>query len=151
MSRSRSLLAAGLFLASAAVAEDPCSLDAAIAAYTAGAYARSADLFERARGCARFEATDHYNAACAEALAGRADAAFASLGRAVALGWANLEHLDTDTDLASLHGNPRWKQLRGAVERLAASDLRIWGGAAFDTPYRESLPEEERIAGLARF
>jgi C-terminal processing protease CtpA/Prc len=151
MSRVRSLFAAGLLVAAGAFAQVPCSLDAALAAYTAGDYARSADLFERARGCARFEATDHYNAACAQALAGRADAAFASLERAVGLGWANVEHLTADTDLASLHADPRWAGLLAAAETLAANDRRIWGGAAFETPYREELPEEERIAGLARY
>jgi len=151
MSRVRSLFAAGLFTAVGAFAQAPCSLDAALAAYSAGDYARSADLFERARGCARFEATDHYNAACAEALAGRADAAFASLERAVALGWANVEHLAADTDLASLHADPRWQKVTAAAGRLAESDRRVWGGAAFETPFRETLPEEERIAGLARY
>lgn len=151
MSTVRSFLAAGLLVAAGAFADEPCSLGPAIAAYAAGDYARSADLFERARGCARFEATDHYNAACAEALAGRADAAFASLERAVALGWANLEHLAADTDLASLHADPRWERVTAASGRLAADDRRIWGGAAFETPYRETLPEEERIAGLARY
>jgi C-terminal processing protease CtpA/Prc len=151
MSTVRSFLAAGLLLAAGAFAHEPCSLDAALAAYAAGDYARSADLFERARGCARFEATDHYNAACAEALAGRADAAFASLGRAVALGWANVEHLAADTDLAGLHADPRWERVTTAAGLLAENDRRIWGGAAFETPYRETLPEEERIAGLARY
>ncbi|KAB2956856.1 MAG: hypothetical protein F9K16_14505 [Thermoanaerobaculia bacterium] len=151
MSRIRSLFAAGLLFAAGAFAQVPCSLDAALAAYTAGDYARSADLFDRARGCARFEATDHYNAACAQALAGRADAAFASLERAVGLGWANVEHLTADTDLASLHADPRWAGLLAAAGALAANDRRIWGGAAFETPYRDELPEEERIAGLARY
>lgn len=151
MSTVRSFLAAGLLVATGAFAQEPCSLDAALAAYTAGDYARSADLFERARGCARFEATDHYNAACAEALAGRADAAFASLERAVALAWANVEHLAADSDLASLHADPRWQKVTAAAGRLAESDRKIWGGAAFETPYRDTLPEEERIAGLARY
>ncbi len=151
MNRVRSLVAAGLLVAAAAFAQEPCSLEAALAAYSAGDYARSADLFERARGCARFEATDHYNAACAQALAGRADAAFASLERAVALGWANVEHLQADSDLASLHDDPRWRAVAEAAGTLAAADRRIWGGAAFETPYRDALPEEERIAGLARY
>lgn len=151
MPRIRPLLAAGLLVAAGALADEPCSLDAALAAYAAGNYPRSADLFERARGCAAFGPTDHYNAACAEALAGRADAAFASLERAVALGWANVEHLAADSDLASLHGDPRWAKVTGAVGALAANDRRIWGGAAFETPYRDELPEEERIAGLARY
>lgn len=151
MTRVRSLLVAGLLVAAGALAEEPCSIAAALAAYTAGDYPRAADLFERARGCARFEATDHYNAACAQALAGRADAAFASLQRAVALGWANVEHLGGDPDLASLRADPRWASVVRATETLAASDRRIWGGAAFETPYRDELSEAERIAGLARY
>lgn len=59
--------------------------------------------------------TAHYNLACSLALAGHVDEAFAALGRAVALGYADADHLESDDDLASLHDDPRFAAL---VERL---------------------------------
>jgi len=151
MPNIRLLLAAGLLVATGAFAEEPNLLEAAEAAYTAGNYVQSADLYDRARGCACFEAYDHYGAACSEALAGRIDAAFASLERAFALGWSDAEHLAIDPDLQTLRTDPRWERVTAGLARLAEGDRKLWGGAAFRTPYRETLPEEERIAGLARY
>ncbi|MFN2370324.1 MAG: hypothetical protein ABR506_04120, partial [Candidatus Krumholzibacteriia bacterium] len=52
-----------------------------------------------------------YNQACLEARLGQADAALTTLARAVARGFDRLEHLDTDPDLDSLRGEPRFAAL----------------------------------------
>jgi Flp pilus assembly protein TadD len=57
----------------------------------------------------------HYDLACSQALLGRKDDAFASLERAVALGFGDPALLDEDDDLASLRADPRWAPLRARV------------------------------------
>lgn len=65
---------------------------------------------EVARDPERWEA--QFNAASFEALTGNADAAFAHLGRAIALGPPRVRRLAAESaDLASLHGDPRWREL----------------------------------------
>jgi Zn-dependent protease len=61
-----------------------------------------------------------YNAACAAARAGRADAAADWLGHALDAGYADTDGLAKDGDLASLHGHPRWEKLSARAARLAA-------------------------------
>jgi Flp pilus assembly protein TadD len=56
-----------------------------------------------------------YNLACSLALAGRADEAFAELGRAVDLGYRDAAHAAADADLASLRPDPRF---RAFLERM---------------------------------
>lgn len=62
--------------------------------------------------------TAHYNLACSLALSGRADEALAEIERAVALGYGDAEHLESDEDFASLHEDPRFRAL---VARLRAT------------------------------
>lgn len=54
---------------------------------------------------------DLYNAACGYALIGRTDDALGLLERAVAAGFRDKRLLETDTDLASLRGSPRYQAL----------------------------------------
>ena len=53
-------------------------------------------------------ADDAYNLACCYALAGNRDAAFDQLRAARARRYRDLDGMKTDTDLDSLHGDPRW-------------------------------------------
>lgn len=53
----------------------------------------------------------YYNLACSYALTGRKDEAFGALQRALALGYADREHLCNDSDLASLRDDPRYQTL----------------------------------------
>jgi hypothetical protein len=63
-----------------------------------------------------------YNAACCHALAGAADLAFAALDAAIADGWSDVDHVQADPDLVTLHADPRWGKAVAAVDaRLAAS------------------------------
>lgn len=62
--------------------------------------------------------TAHYNLACSLALTGATALALDALERAVALGYADVDQMEADDDLASLRGLPRFialvARLRGA-------------------------------------
>lgn len=60
-----------------------------------------------------------YGAACCEALAGHAEAAFQRLESALAAGYQNAEWLAGDTDFVSLRADPRWPDL---LERVKARE-----------------------------
>lgn len=92
--------------------------------HRAGRYARAAPAFGRAAetpGYWRREAA-LYNAACAYARAGDAEAALDHLARAVALGFRAPERMAGDPDLRSLHGGARWE---GLLEG-ARTNLERW-------------------------
>jgi carboxyl-terminal processing protease len=155
MHLSRSLfsiaICAGLLLAGPAHAEDPAKLaEQALAAYTAKDFARSADLFLAAAKSDAENPALFYNGACSAALAGRADDAFSRLQRAVDLGWGTAEQLSKDSDLASLHADPRWQQLIGSLERAAVQRDKLWNNPALATPWNVPLTEDQRVAGLSR-
>lgn len=75
----------------------------------------SAEGFSRAA----LIAPDFYNAACANALAGKPGEAFAMLEKALEKGYRNAAHAESDPDLATLRTDPRWKPL---IERMAAKN-----------------------------
>lgn len=60
-----------------------------------------------------------YNLACAEARAGRADAALERLAGAVEAGFGNVQQLRTDPDLVSLRETPRFAELVERADRNA--------------------------------
>jgi C-terminal processing protease CtpA/Prc len=119
-------------------------------AYTRKDYARSADLYAALVRAGDSDPNTFYNAACANALAGRADTAFDMLERAVAAGFIDAENVKKDPDLASLHADARWAPLVARIEKAARARDALWNNPAIATPYRETLPEDERIAGLSR-
>jgi len=61
------------------------------------------------------EPTTHYNLACSLALLAQAGEAIQELERAVALGYADAEHLLADEDLASLRGSPKFEAVVRAL------------------------------------
>ncbi|MBM4011130.1 MAG: TPR end-of-group domain-containing protein [Planctomycetota bacterium] len=54
-----------------------------------------------------------YNLACSLARAGRAEEAIDALSRAILLGYDDLEHMESDPDLESLHDHPDFLALFG--------------------------------------
>ena len=89
------------------------------AAYQTKDYGKSAELFAAASAEQPGQPSDAYNAACAAALAGKADDAFRHLGEAVARGYDQEPQLAADTDLTALHADPRWEAIaRGARQNL---------------------------------
>ncbi len=61
-------------------------------------------------------ATAHYNLACSLALSRRRADALRSLRKAVALGYADLDWMLKDPDLASLKSNPAFQELIGQLK-----------------------------------
>ena len=145
------VLLVSLLAAAPAPAQDAGTLSRqAIEAYRQKDYARSAGLYAAAIAAGADDPSTLYNAACSSALAGRPDAAFGFLERTVAAGFGNAEILNQDTDLASLHADPRWGALIDRAEKSARAREAFWNNPALATPYRPSLSEDERVAGLSR-
>jgi tetratricopeptide (TPR) repeat protein len=66
-----------------------------------------------------------YDYACAAAAAEQLDEAVDHLRQAVSLGFSDSEHMYSDQDLKSLHGDPRFEQLvLDARQRATAAALR---------------------------
>jgi tetratricopeptide (TPR) repeat protein len=61
--------------------------------------------------------TVHYNLACSLAMLQRGDEALDALERSVELGYCDLRFMQSDSDLAHLHDEPRFERL---VQRLGA-------------------------------
>jgi C-terminal processing protease CtpA/Prc len=91
-----------------------------------------------------------YNAACGFALAGRSDEAFQALERAFVAGDSFLEHAKTDTDLVSLHGDARWHPLLDRAAKSAKAYQEFWNGPSMQTPFKENLSDDEKVAGLSK-
>ena len=87
-----------------------------------------------------------YNLACGYALLGRRDQALRHLREATEAGFANVKHLEEDSDLDSIRTMPGFLDL---LRKLKAFE-GLWESAPLNTPYREDLSWEEKIAGLSR-
>ena len=85
--------------------------DEAYAAYEAKDYAKCAALYEK-----QTTPDALYNGACCLALDGKKDDAFAKLDKVMASGFRYVGHLGKDTDLTSLHDDPRWAKVVAAAE-----------------------------------
>ena len=94
---------------------------AARAAAAARQYKRCAELWLAVADSTKGEAmaVPLYNAACCYAQDHQADAAFATLDRAVAAGFHELQY-ERDPDLASLHADPRWPKLHDTITAAIA-------------------------------
>lgn len=100
----------------------------------------------------------YYDAACFFALAGKADEAFRYLEQAINQGYANPEKFKSDPDLNSLHNDSRWQPL---LDKASAKHKEqqntfwnrkeFWDNPVLQTPYRENLSDDEKVAGLAKF
>ncbi len=89
-----------------------------------------------------------YNAACCHALDGKVDLALVRLDAAIAAGFRDVELLEKDPDLASLHGDPRWARAVASTTQQMA----VWE-SSFKAPQlrRELLAmvEEDQAARKA--
>lgn len=66
-------------------------------------------------------ATARYNIACAQALLGKTDDAFAALNSAVDAGFTDAKTFDGDSDLASLRADPRFAKVSARVSAAASN------------------------------
>lgn len=146
-----------------ALGQDPTRYDAlvkeAFAHYEKKAYRTSAEsysaAFEELGG--QGHANDRYNAACSWALAGVPDSSFFQLFRiAEKMDYTDLRHITTDTDLDTLHPDPRWEVLialvRANKEKAEANIDRPLAALldsilAEDQRYRERIDEVEKRHG----
>lgn len=82
--------------------------------YSKKEYKQSAYTYSAAFKANRWKATtsDRYNSACSWALIGMADSSFFNLQRIATLAnYSNYDHIIKDSDLISLHADPRWQPL----------------------------------------
>ncbi len=77
-----------------------------------GRYQEGADVDRRLTDLRPDDPIVHYNLACSLALLGRPDDAFASLERAMVLGYRDFAYMDKDPDLAPVREDPRYRDLR---------------------------------------
>ena len=101
---------------SAESATSPSLRQQADAAYEAEDFATCADRYEALveQGTVRVEAA-LYNAACCAARAGDSGRALDLLDRLTAEGYRNLEEIQQDEDLTSLHETKRWTELMARI------------------------------------
>ncbi len=86
-----------------------------------------------------------YNAACVHALKGRKDDAFASLEKAIGVGFADEETAVGDTDLESLRSDPRWEKSLAAIRAAKGK------GGGIRPPFVQSPPRHtSRMAYFGR-
>jgi len=88
-----------------------------------------------------------YNLTCAHTLNHNYDSALFYLTKAVDAGFMNYDQLMRDSDLDSIRTTKEFNQILDRALRAS----KFWKAPAFSTEYREDLPEDEKLAGLARF
>lgn len=84
-------------------------------------YEEAAVADHRAAQFPKQRAAALYNLACAQAMAGKADASLKALGEAVDAGFAQTALLDTDDDLASVREDPRFAPIAAKARENAAN------------------------------
>lgn len=120
-------------------------------AYEAQHFSQAAALYTQAFEQDQTDPNLAYNAACSFALSGDREAAFRFLVRATEAGWTNWEATAKDSDLKSLHADPRWGSELEHIKAREAREQQLWKSPALTTAYHGPLTEDERIAGLSRF
>ncbi len=115
------------------------------------AWQEAASQYGLAESKAPLAATDTYNYACVLALSGQGDRAMEVLATAIDRGFINSRQIEADSDLVSLHADPRWASLLAVAKNKQATQERLYLGASLATPYRPDLPEVDRIAALSQF
>ncbi|MEL6611966.1 MAG: DUF6624 domain-containing protein [Bacteroidota bacterium] len=118
------LLFAALLLPAAAVAQDDDqtptdprdALMQARATYADGNYEACARSYAAAIDLGVVNDGVAYNAACCFALAGDSEQAFVYLQQSLDAGWRDADHMQADSDLDTLHDDPRWSEAVAAAE-----------------------------------
>jgi tetratricopeptide (TPR) repeat protein len=78
-----------------------------------GDHERAVELDGRLVSLLPDDSLARYNLACSLARAGRPDDAIDALSRAILLGYDDLDHMESDPDLESLHEHPDFQALLG--------------------------------------
>lgn len=99
--------------------------DDGIALMEAKKYLEAKEAFEKQvemTKCLWKKSTPLYNIACCEALLGNADSALAYLAQAISHGFKNVQHIEQDEDLKSLHGLDAFDVMISELKTSAASN-----------------------------
>jgi C-terminal processing protease CtpA/Prc len=88
-----------------------------------------------------------YDLAGVCSLLARKDEAVAYLGRLLDAGFINYDYMTKDADFDNVRQDPRFTRLLGEMKARSS----FWAGDALSTPYREDIPEDEKVAGLSKF
>jgi carboxyl-terminal processing protease len=98
-----------------------------------------------------------YNTACYFALSGNKKLALAYLTKAIKDGFNDPRVMLEDSDLTILHSEPEWLSLVKLVQDNKLKQKNIffnqpsfWESKFFQTPYRDNISEDEKIAGLSK-
>ncbi len=83
-----------------------------------GNYDKAAAAYEKAVALNNNSPIPQYNLACAYARLNDKDKAFAALNKIVSTGFFQPEQISGDTDLASLHNDPRFKELLSQAQKV---------------------------------
>lgn len=127
-------------------AEDPAALSAkAQQAYLAKDYVQCAELYAAAVNAGGKSSTTLYNAACCHALAGKTSEAFALLTKAIQAGWRDVEHIKSDSDLASLHSDDRWPKIIERCEKASELFAKSLKEPALRDELLKRVKEDQRI------
>ena len=141
-----------LLVASLAVAQSPDELaEKATTLYQQKHFLEAADLYAKALQAGSDDASIAYNAACSFALAGEREKGFTLLTKAVEMGFRDLDHVKKDSDLDSLHADPRWQQVIASVEKKVKDREMMWDSPSIATGEEQELTEDQKIAGLSKF
>ncbi len=113
------LISTLLLLGSTAYSQPHGSLiSTAESLYAANDFAGSFSAYRSAFALQPGSFLNYYNGACSAALSGDTLFAFAWLDSSIARGWKNLNHLETDTDLASLRATAGWTEITGRLRKI---------------------------------
>jgi hypothetical protein len=115
-------------------------------AYRSGDFESSADAYGSAIEAGAKNPITFYNGACSSALAGRTDEALERLDAAVDRGFRDLALLRSDSDLLSLHADPRWDNVLEACEAAIAR----FEASIPEPELRRELLEMRRVDQAAR-
>lgn len=102
------------------------------ALHMAGQIDEAIPVHKKAATFPQIRAAALYNLGCAYALKGDTDQAFETLRLSLDSGQTTLDQLNSDTDLTSLHDDPRWaplvERLKAALENSPAQAMHFWVG-----------------------
>ena len=120
-------------------------------------YAKSIAILEELRRRPELQQSEFdllnvlYNLACDYSLAGDKDKAVSTLRDAAATGLLSSASFERDSDFDNIRQDAAFKQFVNELQIKERPQRLLWDSPAWKTPFREDLPETEKIAGLSRF
>ena len=134
----------------------PVAMGEATALYGRKEFARAAAIHEELRrnpALAKMEDANNrvlYNLACEYSLAGEKEKALGVIRDGISAGTMFAQSLRQDTDFDPIRNDPAFKQILAELDAKERPSRMLWNSPALRTPFREDLPEDEKIAGLSR-